>query len=174
MLKIENVDFILASVHNVNNMDDFYYMDYKEETVYNILGIYFDEILKVIEWGHFDSLAHLTYPLRYILSNSSININISKCYDKIDMILKALVNVRKALEINTSGLRQQINMTLPNLDIIKRFKQFGGEFITVGSDAHKPEDVSKGIKEGISIAKEAGFSYITVYRKRKPYRVEID
>ena len=174
ILKIENVDFILASVHNIKNMDDFYYMDYKEDTVYNILDIYFDEILKVIEWGNFDSLAHLTYPLRYILRNSSINIDISKCYNHIDIILKALVNNRKALEINTSGLRQQINTTLPNLDIIKRFRQFGGEFITIGSDAHKPEDIGKGIKEGISVAKEAGFSCITVYRNREPHRIEID
>lgn len=173
VLKIKNVDFILASVHNVKNMEDFYYMDYNKDTVYEVLDIYFDEILQVIEWGNFDSLAHLTYPLRYIIKNSSINTDISKCYKKIDIILQALVEKNKALEINTSGLRSKVGATLPSLDIVKRFKQLGGEFITVGSDSHRSKDVGKGIEEGISIAKKAGFSYITVYKNRIPHKIKI-
>ena len=42
-------------------------------------------------------------------------------------------------------------------------RELGGEKITVGADAHRPEDVGAHIRDGLLIAREAGFRYTAVY-----------
>ena len=61
-------DFVLASVHNLPGKKDFYYLNYTQENIDSLLNEYFDQLLLVAKWGRFDSLAHLTYPLRYMLA----------------------------------------------------------------------------------------------------------
>ena len=73
-----------------------------------------------------------------------------------------------ALEINVSGLRQPIGKTLPDLPLIRRFRELGGELITVGSDAHRPEDIARPIGDGLTIAKEAGFRYVAAFFGGRP------
>ena len=47
-------------------------------------------------------------------------------------------------------------------------RTLGGEIITIGSDAHRPQDAAKCLAEGQEILKECGFKYIAVFTKRKP------
>ena len=63
-------DFTIASVHNLRGMDDFYYIDFNEVSVDEILKLYFAELAETAGFEHFDTLAHLTYPLRYILDQT--------------------------------------------------------------------------------------------------------
>ena len=58
-------DFILCSLHNIAGEEDFYYLHPNEEQAYDLIGRYFDELLEMVRWNQFDSLAHFTYPLRY-------------------------------------------------------------------------------------------------------------
>ena len=55
-------DFVLASLHNLAGMEDFYFLDYDHQDVNELLTRYFDEILEMVRWDGFDSLAHLTTP----------------------------------------------------------------------------------------------------------------
>jgi histidinol-phosphatase (PHP family) len=48
------------------------------------------------------------------------------------------------------------------------YRQLGGEIVTLGSDAHRVEDVGKGIEGAAQYLKELGFQYYTVYHRRKP------
>ena len=45
--------------------------------------------------------------------------------------------------------------------------------ITIGSDAHKEEDVGAGIAEGMILAKECGFSSVTLFQNRIPVQIPI-
>ena len=65
-LALDDFDFVLASVHNIRDTQDFYWLKYTRKFAENILYSYFKEVLEVARWNKFDSLAHLTYPLRYI------------------------------------------------------------------------------------------------------------
>ena len=107
-------DFTLASVHNVQGMPDFYELDYSQVDLTKTLHQYFDEILETIEWGKFDSLAHLTYPWRYIVGEHGLAIDDVQLSGRIDEVLTALIKNGKALEVNTSGLRQKLGETMPN------------------------------------------------------------
>ena len=88
--------------------------------------------------------------------------------EQIDKILRMLILRGKALELNMSGLRAKLKEPMPPVDILKRYKQLGGELITIGSDAHHIEHVGYGIKEGMEILCDAGFGYFAFYRGRKP------
>ena len=119
------------------------------------------------QWGRFHSLAHLTYPFRYFPEDKR-PADYRRWEDTIDAILKTIIQKSIALEINTSGLRQTIGKTLPDLPIIRRYRELGGEAITLGSDAHRPVDVAANIGDGLYLAKQAGFRYTTVYYDGKP------
>ena len=96
-------------------------------------------------------------------------------YNEItDEIFKVLVANGKALEINTSGLRQPIGKTMPTENYVRRFKELGGEFLTLGSDAHFTQHVGAGIDEGYAIAERCGFEYVTYFENRKPVKVKIE
>ena len=88
--------------------------------------------------------------------------------DRLDKVLKKLSENDKALEVNTSGLRQKINRTLPDEDVIRRFRELGGKYVTIGSDAHRWGDVGSGIEDGLQLLLKCGFTHFTVYEKRKP------
>ncbi len=166
-------DFVLASVHSVRNERDFFELDYSAVDVDHFLRRYFEELLELTVWGNFDSLAHLTYPLRYIVGEHGIPVDMARYMPQIDEILRALAKGGKALEVNTSGLRQAIGQTMPHLDLVRRFRALGGRFVTVGSDAHCAADLGKGIAEGYDLLRAAGFRYVTVYRGRQPEQITL-
>ncbi len=173
LLKTYDYDFTLGSLHNLENTEDFYFLDYSKYDVYDLLTKYFEGLLELAQWGAFDSLAHLTYPLRYIIARDKINVDMSKFNDIIDSIFTTLIKKKKALEINTSGLFMDMKDTLPNIEYVRRFRQLGGEYITVGSDSHYADRLFQGISRGYEIARASGFDCITIYKKHEPMLVEI-
>lgn len=168
-------DEVIGSVHYLRNKEDFYDMPhFDEESAHALTLEYFDEILQMIEWGDFDILAHLTYPMRYYYARSGIQIDLQKYKKQVDEILKRTAETGKALEINTAGLRQPIGKLSPEFDTIKRFRELGGEFITYGSDAHFAEDVGKGMDEAYEAMRQAGFTKLTLFQQRTPLQMPIE
>lgn len=172
-LHIENWDFVIGSLHNLSGMEDFYFLDYRAMDIEACLTRYFQELLELVEWGEFDTLAHITYPLRYIVGEAGIAVDLSRFGQPLDAILRLLAQKGKALEINTSGLRQKLKNTLPGLALVRRFRALGGRYVTIGSDAHRPQDVGAGLREGYRIARQAGFENIALYRGREPFLLPI-
>lgn len=167
-------DFVLGSLHNNRGLEDFYLLDYNKLDVHDLLSAYFDEIMELIAWGNFDSLTHLTYPLRYIVGEQNMEICYEVYEERIDSILKALIEQNKALELNTSGLRQTIGKTMPCPIVVKRFKELGGKYLTIGSDAHRWADIGSGVEDGYNIAQKAGFEHITVFVNREPILLPLE
>ena len=135
---------------------------------------YFDEILTMLEWGNFDILAHLTYPFRYLYARNNILVDINEYKSKVDEILKLTAEKNISLEINAAGLRQPINRLSPEIGTVARFKELGGQFVSVGSDAHFAQHIAVGIKDAMAVAKEAGFDCVTLFQKRQPVEIPIE
>lgn len=169
-----NYDFVLGSIHNLKELEDFYYLDYKKYDVYELLDQYFSDMLELVKWNKTDSLAHMSYPLRYIVAREHINVDMSKYDDIIDEIFLELIKNDKALELNTSGLFMDINDTLPNKSYIKRFHDLGGKYVTIGSDSHFASKLCQGFDEGLDVLKECGFSHYTIFKQRKPVLIPIE
>lgn len=168
-------DHILGSVHNLHGGEDFYFMkNLTLQEAEKLLKQYFDEILEMLKWGKFDVLAHLTYPLRYFYSQSNLDIDLNNFKKQIDEILLLTAKTDKALEINTAALRQPLNKLSPEVDIVKRFKELGGKYVSVGSDAHYAEHLAADIDMAYSCAIEAGFDSITFFQKHTPMQMKIE
>ncbi|MBQ9902899.1 MAG: PHP domain-containing protein [Clostridia bacterium] len=161
-------DFILCSLHNIEGEEDFYFLHPDREKAQDLIGRYFDELLEIVRWNEFDSLAHFTYPLRYITGRDGVRVDMERYQPVITEILATLAANGKALEINTSGLRSPDGFLLPTVEYVRQFGELGGRFITLGSDAHVPEHMAVGMKEGIAAAKAAGFHAATVFIRRQP------
>ncbi len=167
-LSIGEFDFVLGSLHNLKDERDFYFLEYTAENTEPLLDRYFSEMLELVQSDCFDSLAHLTYPLRYLAEKNDIKPDMKKYSDIIDEILLTLIKNKKALEINTSGLRQIIGTTLPDEAIIRRFRELGGIYVTLGSDAHRWGDVGAGIEDGLNTLLKCGYTHFTIYDKHSP------
>ncbi len=176
LISSRGYDIVIGSIHNLRDKKDFCYLDYIKDNLdcNELLNTYFDELLTLSQWGKFDTMAHLTYPLRYIVGNYGIKIDINDYSEKIDAILENLVKKDRALEINTSGLRQKLSRTMPDIDIVRRFRELGGKLITVGSDAHFAEHLGANIEDGLDIAKACGFKSVALFMKRIPTEIPIE
>lgn len=173
ILATHDYGFLLASQHNNPDRPDFYYLQqFPEIDLMAELDRYFEAVYATVQWGKFHSLAHLTYPFRYIPADR-MPPDTSRWDEQIDAILRLLAEKGLAMEVNTAGLRKGVGVTSPDLPIIKRFKQRGGEFVTVGSDAHIAEDIGADLAAGEALCREAGFAYITRYVDGRPIPTRI-
>ncbi len=168
-------DFIIGSSHAVCTKD--IYFDQKEffggKTKEEAYGIYFDEMLKNIKvCKDFCVYGHLDFISRYGMYRDN-SLSYKDFADKIDAVLLALIERGKGIEINTSGFRYGINTAYPSIDILKRYKELGGEIITIGSDAHFTKHVADHSKFAYDLLQEAGFNHITVFRERKPQFIKL-
>ncbi|MEG0456818.1 MAG: histidinol-phosphatase HisJ family protein [Oscillospiraceae bacterium] len=164
-------DFILGSIHNIRNTEDFYFMDFnnKQLDIHEKLNLYFQECLELVLTEKIDSLAHLTYPIRYINGNYKKNINLDCHKNIIDEILNSLIKLEISLEVNTGGVRKPIGEISPEYDILQRYYNFGGKLLTIGSDAHYKEHVGLDELECMIKLKNIGFKELTYYINRKKY-----
>ena len=97
-----------------------------------------------------------------------------KIYDPSDFteyiedILKSVIDKGVALEVNTAGIKYGLGFAHPRKEILKMYKDMGGELITIGSDAHMAEHLAYGFDETCDLLKDLGFKYYFVYKGRKP------
>ena len=167
-------DYVLASLHHPHGkMPDIKDIEYDKIDVYRFMEDYFSELYEMAKWDGCDALAHLTCPMRRIQGKYQINFDYSVIQEATDELLAEIIRQKKAVEINTSGLRQAVGRTMPDENILIRYRQLGGKYVTVGSDAHSPDDIGAGIKKGIEKAQKCGFGQITVFINREKKLIDI-
>jgi len=167
------LDFVLGSVHNQSPEAggvDFYFLDYTSPAVcYEALDNYFAGMAELAPLDCYDSLAHVTYPLRYMTRRDGQNVVLDGYWERMRDIFQKAAETGHALELNTERGRA-VREWKPVLEL---FKACGGELVTLGSDAHKPQDVGKGIAEAQELLRACGWRYFTVYQERKPRQIKL-
>ena len=121
----------------------------------------------------FNVYGHIDYVVRYS-PNKDFNYKVFDYCDIINEILKNLIHNGKGIEINTSGYRSGLSNPNPNTEIIKMYRELGGEIITIGSDAHRPQDIAYNFNKVVEILKGCGFKYYTEFKNRKPEFIKLD
>lgn len=171
-------DFVIGSVHNV---------PYKKDTEGNILytdpaaeklftdrtdkeayRLMMETTLENVRTSDcFQTLGHLDYVVRYGKSREK-EYSYTDYADIIDEILKLLIEKEKGLEVNSAGLKYGLPFAHPHPDVLKRYRELGGEIITIGADAHKPEHIAYDFAKAEEILKSCGFKYYTEFFEQKP------
>lgn len=161
-------DFVIGSSHICHGWDPYYpefYAGRSEEAAYRE---YFESILEnVKKYSCYDVYGHLDYVVRYG-PNMDREYSYEKYRDIFDEILKTLIEKEKGIEVNTGGLKSGMRDLHPCLDVLKRYRELGGEIVTVGSDAHSPENVAAHFQRASDALTACGFRYYAVFEKRTP------
>lgn len=161
-------DFVIGSSHVVHGIDPYYPNYYEGKTEDEAYLEYFESILENIATdADYDVYGHLDYVVRYGPHKNKYY-NYEKYADIIDEILRQLIRHGKGIEINTAGFKYGLNHPNPTEEILHRYKELGGEIITIGADGHKPEHIAFDFDKVPDILKNAGFKYYTVFKERKP------
>lgn len=176
VLSGRDYDVVIGSLHNIAGMRDFYHLgreNLSETQLDAVFKAYFDEMYEMLEWGQFDTLAHITYPLRYVCKPGE-RPSFARYAQQLDRIFKKLIETDKALEFNTSRLLCTDAPVLPDREIFSRYHALGGRRVTLGADAHCPENVARGIPEALDMLREIGYTEYTVFAGRRPQQIPIE
>lgn len=166
-------DFIIGSSHVCHGKDPYYPAFYEGRSENQAYLEYFESILENLrKFSNFDVYGHLDYVVRYGPDRDR-NYSYEKYKDVLDAILELLLEKEKGLELNTGGLKSGMRDFHPCADILKRYRELGGEIITVGSDAHDAEHLAGHFDRAAEALKACGFRYYTIFEKRVPEFVRL-
>ena len=166
-LKRRPFDFVLGSVHFVDELDVYYQEYWEGKTVHRAERRYLEEILACVQVHEdFDVLGHLTYISKCRAHPSPRPVPMGDHREIIDEILRILAQKGKGMEMNTSGV-DRCGDFLPYDVYFRRFKELGGEIVTVGSDAHNAARVGQYTDRACEILKDI-FGYVCTFEGRKP------
>ncbi len=159
-------DFIILSIHQVEDKE-FWTQDFQRgrtQKEYN--ERYYQEMLDVVKaYKNYSVLGHLDLIKRYDEAGIYPFENVKPM---IEEILKIVIADGKGIELNTSFHRYGLSDSMPSREILKLYRELGGEIITIGSDSHKPEHLGAYIDEGHEILKSLGYKQFCTFENMKP------
>lgn len=166
-------DFIIGSIHAVEFKDIWSNRKIIEENPKYYFRKYYQYMLESIKsCKNFSVLGHIDYIDRYIKDKSVIP-DFSFYEDLIEEILKELIKTNRGIEYNTAGFRNDLTHANPKDKILEKYKNLGGNIITLGSDSHFPDTISYKIDDGIKHLKDLGFDHISYFENKKEKIIEI-
>jgi histidinol-phosphatase (PHP family) len=165
MLARAPFDYAIGSLHWVGResvFDKGYFRRPAEEA----FRAYFEELERMTRTGGFEVLGHFDVPVRTAFG-------VYGGYDPRDYesmmrpVLRNCIEHGIALDINTSAMRRQAQVLMPGVEILRWYAQMGGERVTLGSDAHRLEEVGMHLEAAMHAAGEAGLRFLTRFDRRR-------
>jgi histidinol-phosphatase (PHP family) len=156
-------DLVIMSVHFLKHWaagNWVFNYHFPEKTIASVYNEYLTEIRKGIKTGLFDIIGHVDIVKKH--GHSLLQI----VPEQVAETLRTLRKYKMAVEINTSGLSKDAQECYPGYDWLPEIMRFALP-ITIGSDAHAPEQVGRGFNEIYTEIKKHNLNSIAVYRRRK-------
>lgn len=179
------LDFVIGSTHLVDNIDPFYPEYWEGRTEQEGLARYYETTLENIHAGlPFHVYGHIDYIIRYTPTQKELRRLgrqdedyarqcLRSSMELIDEILKDILAQGRGIELNTSGLKYGLGHPHPHETILKRYRELGGEIITIGSDGHEPGHLAFAFHQIPDLLKTCGFRYYTVFEAGKPVMIPV-
>ena len=166
-LKRRDFDFVLGSVHFADELDVYYQEFWEGKTVFQAERRYLEEVLACVQvHTDFDVLGHLTYISKCRAHPAPRPVPMDEHRELIDEILRVLARKGKGMEMNTSGV-DRCGDFLPYDVYFRRFRELGGQIVTVGSDAHTWDRVGQYTDRACAVLKDI-FGYVCTFEGREP------
>ena len=166
LLNTWSFDIVIGSVHWIDSLAG-WERPFFQQGIADAYRRYFEETLIMVDQAQYDVLGHLDLVRRDSWALFQQVLSLSNYRDIILQILKRLIERGKGLEVNTSSLRKGMSETLPNLEVLRWYRDLGGKSLVFGSDAHRSTDIAHGFDLAREMAYIAGFHHIAVYRQRQ-------
>ena len=166
-------DFVIGSSHVVHGYDPYYKEYFKGREESACYREYFESILENLHaFSEMDVYGHIDYIVRYG-PNQNKYYTYERYQDILDEILRTVIARGRGIELNTGGFHYGLGEPNPCRAVIRRYRELGGEIITIGADAHGPEKIAYDFDKAASILADCGFKYYTVFQNRKPEFVKL-
>lgn len=161
-------DFVIGSSHVVHGYDPYYPEYFEGRRECDAYMEYFESILENLSFfSEMDVYGHIDYIVRYG-PNKNREYSYGRYQDILEEILNRLISKGVGIELNTGGYHYGLKEPNPCTAVLRRYRQLGGEIITIGSDAHTPDQIAASFDKAAAILQDCGFSYYTVFHNRKP------
>lgn len=155
------VDYVIGSIHFIGewnyDTDKSLYGKWSNDELYKM---YFELVQKAAKSGLFDVMGHLDLIKKFSIWPESDQTHL---YEET---LKIIKEADVVIELNTSGIDRPCNEFLPNKKILELAAKIGVP-VTLGSDAHRPEQVARHFESAVELLKSVGYTKITRFRNRK-------
>jgi len=168
VMKENTFDQVIASVHYIEETDPYYGGYYEGKEWKEAYGNYLKTILEEMKWlEDFDIMGHYDYIVRYAPYPES-SIRYRDFSDIFDEMFRFLIHEGKALEINTKSYEGYRGRTVGlDRNVLIRYREMGGEIISLGSDSHEPSRVGAEFMHHAELLKHLGFRWTAHYEKRR-------
>ena len=157
-------DFVIGSIHLVDDFDIYYpdfYIDKDKATAYKK---YFEQMAAEIAVADFDALGHIDYICRAAPYDNP-EIDYPTFAAQIDAVLKIVVEREKVLELNTRRFysARAVEELVP---VYRKYRELGGRYVTIGSDAHKVAAVGNYFERALKFARELDLTPVTFCERK--------
>lgn len=161
-------DQVIASVHYLENSDPYFGAYFIGKDCHHAYRTYLETIYnEAVFLKDFDIIGHYDYVARYAPYTED-SITYREHADIFDTLFKYLIENGKGLEINTKTCSGTVGRkTVIDLNVLKRYREMGGEIISLGSDSHQPVHVGEGFEEQAAMLRSLGFRWTSHYEKRQ-------
>lgn len=178
-------DFVIGSTHLVDNMDPYYPQYWEGRSERDGIRRYYETTLENIRnHSDFDVYGHIDYIVRYtptqqenrrrgIIDETYLQTCCQESAEIIDELLRLLLEQGKGIELNTGGFKYGMGHPHPQEKILRRYRELGGEIITIGSDGHEPAHLAYAFDRVPDILRSCGFRYYTEFHNRRPQMISL-
>lgn len=171
-LSEHDFDYVIGSLHAMPNDLDLYFHEYEKLDIDAVLREYFDEVEAMLAFGGFQILGHIDYPLR-VMKLPDNHPTFAGCMDRVEPILQTLIERGIALESNAKSLLGWQKQVGPEDFVLQRYREMGGELITVGSDSHSPATMGNGVEQALQRLKAMGFRNVYTFAQKQPTAIPL-
>lgn len=167
-------DQVIASVHYLDGIDPFYGGYYEGKTWKEAYGHYLEVLYQEMTWlEDFDIMGHYDYVVRYA-PYPVTSLNYKDFSDILDEMFRYLIQEGKALEINTKSYQPYKGREVTaDMNILLRYRELGGEIISLGSDSHDPHRVGHNFPHFSGLLKSYGFRWTAHYENRRLIQIPL-
>lgn len=166
-------DFVIGSSHVVHHKDPYYPEYFEGRSEAECYKEYFDSIPENLAvFSDFDVYGHIDYIVRYG-PNKNRFYSYEAYRNTLDNVLRTCIENGVGIEMNTGGLAYQLGHPNPHPDVLRRYRELGGEMVTIGSDGHSPNRLAYAFDCANELLMSCGFKYYTVFKNRKPSFIKL-
>jgi len=165
-----NFDYLMGSVHHIGDWlidSERQIEEWKRRDVDQVCQQYYALVQEMARTGLFDIVGHLDLVKKFGFRPKK---------DLTDLLLETVGVIsenKMCVEVNTSGLRKPCHEIYPSEKLL-RICFDHGLAITLGSDAHSPQDVAADFGKAIDLLRKIGYVEAVRFTKRKRENVDLN
>ena len=178
-----NLDYTIGSVHlvGVDSPENLWFIDGPKREIYDdglqqffggdirlAVKAFYHQTNRMLEQQTPDIIGHLD--LIKIWGHNPIK---KSPYAYAEPVLKKIRASGLVVEINSAGLRKPVKEIYPSREIMEQMFRLSIP-VTLGSDAHNPQQVGEGLENCVELLKKIGYRSMICFERRKHRVIPLD